>query len=296
VAADEQAVAGHQAREEDRVREGSDAARRDGADPEPGRGASHRDAPSAASTEPVGEPVKPLPWHPDPGQDREDAAAEGAANEQELDAAAEEPGGEDRRQRDGRDRAIGRRRDTRAEDEKITGYRDRQARLLHEEQASEAEQRSKVHAGPRSLTQNGSVGPRDARRLAASADHGILGTHRSDASPDLVPVCFAIDGDRIGIPIDDVKPKATTRLQRELNLERDARATLLVEHWDAADWARLWWVRFRLERSAETPAAVHRIEARLRRRYRQYADTTFVSILTFRITGVSGWAASPRTS
>lgn len=139
------------------------------------------------------------------------------------------------------------------------------------------------------------LGSEDARRLAEAADHGVFGTIGPDGRPDLVPAGYAIDGDLVGIPIDDVKPKASTFLQRERNLEGDPRATLLIEHWDADDWTRLWWVRLRLERSDETGEMVGQLEARLRRRYRQYAHATFASILTFRITAVSGWSASPRT-
>jgi PPOX class probable F420-dependent enzyme len=135
----------------------------------------------------------------------------------------------------------------------------------------------------------------DARRLAAAADHGILGTIGVDGRPDLVPACFAIDGDIVGIPIDQVKPKASPRLQRERNLERDPRATLLLEHWDADDWGRLWWVRLGLERSTQDPASTARLGALLRSHYRQYADAPFASILTFRITTVSGWSAGPPT-
>jgi PPOX class probable F420-dependent enzyme len=135
----------------------------------------------------------------------------------------------------------------------------------------------------------------DALRLAAAADHAIFGSIGADGRPDLVPACFAIAGDVVGIPIDQVKPKASTRLQREVNVDRDSRATLLLEHWDADDWARLWWVRLRLERSTEAPSAVGRLEALLRSRYRQYAEATFGSILTFRITAVSGWSASPQS-
>lgn len=135
----------------------------------------------------------------------------------------------------------------------------------------------------------------DARRLAAGADHGILATIGVDGRPDLVPACFAIEGDVVGIPIDQVKPKASTRLQRERNVERDPRATLLVERWDADDWARLWWVRLALERSNEDHDTNGRLETLLRRRYRQYADAPFASILTFRIAAVSGWSASPPT-
>lgn len=133
-----------------------------------------------------------------------------------------------------------------------------------------------------------------ARRLAAAGDHGILGTIGSDGRPDLVPACFAIDRDSVGIPIDQVKPKSSTRLQRERNLEGDPRATLLVEHWDADDWARLWWVRLGLERSTENPITTARLEALLRSRYRQYVAAPFASILTFQITAISGWAASSR--
>ena len=139
------------------------------------------------------------------------------------------------------------------------------------------------------------LGSEGARRLAAAADHGILGTIGVDGRPDLVPACFAIDGDLVGIPIDQVKPKASTRLQRERNLERDPRATFLVERWDADDWAQLWWVRLALERSTEDAATTDRLEELLRSRYLQYADVPFVTILTFRITAVSGWSAGPRT-
>jgi PPOX class probable F420-dependent enzyme len=135
-----------------------------------------------------------------------------------------------------------------------------------------------------------------ALRLAAAADHAILGTIGRDGAADLVPACFAIDAGVVAIPIDRVKPKATTPLQRERNLERDPRATLLVERWDPDDWARLWWVRLGLEPSSEDPETGARLEALLRRRYRQYADVPFVTILTFRITADSGWSASPPTT
>jgi hypothetical protein len=89
-----------------------------------------------------------------------------------------------------------------------------------------------------------------------------------------------------------VKPKGSTALGRIRNLERDPRATLLVEHWDAADWSRLWWVRLLLVRTAEPPDVVASLEGALRRRYRQYATAPFVEILTFRIDHIGGWAAS----
>src|SRR3954467_4077077 len=89
----------------------------------------------------------------------------------------------------------------------------------------------------------------EALRRARVADHGVLATVNPRGAADLVPACFAIDGDRVAIPVDSVKPKRSTALGRIRNLERDPRATLLLERWDAADWSRLWWVRLSLVRS-----------------------------------------------
>ncbi len=132
----------------------------------------------------------------------------------------------------------------------------------------------------------------EALRRAAAADHGVLATLHEPRGADLVPACFAILDDRVAIPVDSVKPKGSTALGRIRNLERDPRATLLVEHWDAADWSRLWWVRLGLVRSAEWPDHVALLERALRARYPQYGEAPFVEILTFRIDGVAGWAAS----
>ncbi len=132
----------------------------------------------------------------------------------------------------------------------------------------------------------------EAMRRASAADHGVLATLHQSGGADLVPACFAIEGDRVAIPVDSVKPKGSTALGRIRNLERDPRATLLVEHWDAADWSRLWWVRLLLVRTAEPPEVVATLEDALRRRYPQYATAPFVEILTFRIDHIGGWAAS----
>jgi hypothetical protein len=132
----------------------------------------------------------------------------------------------------------------------------------------------------------------EALRRAAAADHGVLATLHEPRGADLVPACFAIEGDRLAIPIDSVKPKGSAALGRIRNLERDPRATLLVEHWDAADWSRLWWVRLFLVRTEEPPEHVASLERALRARYPQYASAPFVEILTFRIDHIGGWAAA----
>lgn len=132
----------------------------------------------------------------------------------------------------------------------------------------------------------------EALRRAAAADHGVLATLHEPRGADLVPACFAIDGDRLAVPIDSVKPKGSTALGRIRNLERDPRATLLVEHWDATDWSRLWWVRLLLIRTSEPPERVAVLERGLRARYPQYATAPFVELLTFRIDHVAGWEAA----
>ena len=135
----------------------------------------------------------------------------------------------------------------------------------------------------------------EALRRAAAADHGVLATLDTNHGARLVPACFAIDGDRLAIPIDSVKPKGSTALGRVRNLERDPRATLLVEHWDPVDWSRLWWVHLLLLRTDEPREQVQRLERLLRERYVQYRDGPFVEILTFRIEKAGGWEAASRS-
>jgi hypothetical protein len=131
----------------------------------------------------------------------------------------------------------------------------------------------------------------EALRRAAAADHGILATVHADRGVDVVPACFVIEAETVAIPIDRVKPKTSTRLQRTRNLDADPRATLLCEHWDAADWSRLWWVRLSLVRSKESTRRIDQLRRALVERYAQYEAEPFADVLTFRIVGILGWAA-----
>ena len=116
----------------------------------------------------------------------------------------------------------------------------------------------------------------EARRRLAAHDHGVLATAHPTRGVDAVPAAYAVVGDRLAVPVDVVKPKASTRLQRERNLETDPRATLVVEHWDAADWSTLWWVRASLRWRAEpTDDEVEALAAALEGRYPQYAGRPF---------------------
>ena len=134
----------------------------------------------------------------------------------------------------------------------------------------------------------------EARARLAAADHGVLCTVHTERGVDAVPVAYAVDDDGyVGVPVDRVKPKASSRLQRERNLEADPRATLLIEHWDPGDWSRLWWVRAEL-RWQDDAAATREADLvdRLAARYPQYRDQPFDRVLVLRIVGLTGWAGA----
>lgn len=129
--------------------------------------------------------------------------------------------------------------------------------------------------------------------------HGVLATLHPEHGPDPQPVVYAVSAPTargpayVGVPIDAVKPKSANRLQREANLAADPRAALLVEHWETADWSRLWWVKARLLFVPEPSAGlVDELAGRLAGSVAQYADRPFHRILVAQVVGVSGWAAA----
>jgi hypothetical protein len=129
--------------------------------------------------------------------------------------------------------------------------------------------------------------------LVQESEHGVLATSHAVRGVDAVPVCFAVDGELVAVPIDRVKPKGSAQLQRSRNLDRDPRALLLCDHWVGADWSRLWWVRVTLERIACTPEERSALEVLLRAKYGQYVGQSFADVLVFRITEMTGWSAGP---
>ena len=133
-----------------------------------------------------------------------------------------------------------------------------------------------------------------ARGRLVERTHGVLCTLDPGRGPAPEPVVFTLspDADHVGIPIDRVKAKRSSRLRREDNLAADARAALLIEHWDAQDWSRLWWVRAHLEH-LRTPsdALMHALADQLALRIPQYVDKPFHRVLVFRILAVTGWSA-----
>ena len=134
----------------------------------------------------------------------------------------------------------------------------------------------------------------EARARLAAHDHGILCTVHAERGVDAVPVAYAVDEDGyVGVPVDRVKPKSSTQLQRERNLKADPRATLLVEHWDRGDWSRLWWVRAELRWQGDTDTGrATALAVLLAGRYPQYRNQPFARVLVLRIVGMSGWGGA----
>jgi PPOX class probable F420-dependent enzyme len=121
-------------------------------------------------------------------------------------------------------------------------------------------------------------------RLSRS-EHGVLGTLHPERGVDLVPVVFTVTAHRrLVMPIDTVKPKSTTRLQRVVNLRRDPRCALVVDNYEP-DWTGLWWVR-----AAGTAEVVYAVPEELARfeRYRQ--PGAVVACIVLNPTTVTGWA------
>ena len=134
----------------------------------------------------------------------------------------------------------------------------------------------------------------DARSRLTSLIHGVLCTLHPERGPDPQPVVYAVSDDgHVGVPIDRIKPKASSKLQREDNLAADPRAALLVEHWETDDWSRLWWVRADLEHVPDPPSSLtDDLADRLAGTVPQYADKPFHRVLVCRIVNLKGWAAS----
>src|SRR5438094_194111 len=82
--------------------------------------------------------------------------------------------------------------------------------------------------------------PRERRSIEATSFAVTIG---SDGRPHLVPITFALDGERLYSAVDE-KPKRSRTLQRIENARERPDVTVLVDHY-SDDWDRLWWVRLR---------------------------------------------------
>ena len=120
----------------------------------------------------------------------------------------------------------------------------------------------------------------------------VLGTLDVDGSPHLVPIVFALDGDRIVTGVDH-KPKTTLALKRLANIAHNDRVSVLVEHYEN-EWSRLWWARSDGTASViESDDERHESAARLLAiKYSQYRDYPVAGpIITIEVDRWSDWSA-----
>jgi PPOX class probable F420-dependent enzyme len=131
-----------------------------------------------------------------------------------------------------------------------------------------------------------------ARQRFAAAAVARLATVGAAGEPHLVPVTFAVDGDRIYTAVD-AKPKTTTNLRRLRNIAANPRVAVLADHYEE-DWDGLWWVRADgmaalLHRPAEMAGPLRLLAAR----YPQYrASPPAGPVISVQVTRWSGWAAA----
>ena len=99
-----------------------------------------------------------------------------------------------------------------------------------------------------------------------------LATSDADGHPHVVPVCFALDGSRFYIALDE-KPKRVEQrqLRRVRNIEARHEAMLLFDHYEE-DWSRLAFVQVYGHADLLMPEAPGHAGALLllRERYVQY--------------------------
>ena len=128
------------------------------------------------------------------------------------------------------------------------------------------------------------------RRLVRDAEVGRLATSDPAGRIDLVPFCFALDGDTLWSAVD-AKPKTTTKLKRLTNIAAQPEVTVLIDHYEV-DWSRLWWVRLRGRARVHDrhPEAL----ARLTAKYEQYRMAPPPGpVIEIAVTSWSGWSAHP---
>jgi PPOX class probable F420-dependent enzyme len=136
------------------------------------------------------------------------------------------------------------------------------------------------------------VTPAQARERFAAARVARLATADAAGRPHLVPVVFAVDGDRVYLAVD-AKPKRTTALRRLRNVAENPSVALLVDHYDDADWGALWWVRAEGRGRVLNPAVdeeARRAVELLRARYPQ--QRVVGAVLAVDVSRWSGWSAA----
>ena len=132
----------------------------------------------------------------------------------------------------------------------------------------------------------------EARARIAAARVGRLATVDRDGRPHVVPICFAISGDRVVSVVDD-KPKRSRELRRLDNVREHPDVQLAVDHYDD-DWSKLWWVRLSgrgrvIDEGWVREQAIHLLADK----YRQYREVLPAGpVLVIDVTRITSWEAA----
>lgn len=131
-----------------------------------------------------------------------------------------------------------------------------------------------------------------ARERLARARIARLATVAADGRPHLVPVTFAVSGDRIVTAVD-AKPKTTRSLRRLANIRANPLVAVLADYYDE-DWSRLWWARADGEATVVgNPAEMAGPVELLARRYPAYRGNPPPGpVIAIKVTKWTGWSAS----
>jgi PPOX class probable F420-dependent enzyme len=135
------------------------------------------------------------------------------------------------------------------------------------------------------------------RGLLERARVGYLATADADARPHVVPVCFALVGDRVVSALDE-KPQSVEdeALRRVRDLRANPPAALVVDHYEE-DWDRLAWVQVRGRGQVIAPGEDEhdRAVAALHEEYDQYADHDLAArpVLALDPARAISWGALP---
>jgi PPOX class probable F420-dependent enzyme len=134
----------------------------------------------------------------------------------------------------------------------------------------------------------------EARRRFAAGRVARLATVGAGGQPHVVPIVFEVAGNTVYSAVDD-KPKRTTALRRLANIAANPHVAVLVDHYDDADWAALWWVRADGSARVVDPGAIEgRTAIRLlAERYPQHRDRPPTGpVIAVDVDRWLGWAAA----
>jgi PPOX class probable F420-dependent enzyme len=132
---------------------------------------------------------------------------------------------------------------------------------------------------------------RDARERFAGGRTAHLAMADERTRPHVVVVTFAVVGSVVVTAVDS-KPKTTPRLHRLRLITANPQVSVLVDHYDDADWTRLWWVRGDgVARVLEDPGDCAEPRSWLAAKYPQYAeDPPAGPVIRIEVARWHGWA------